>query len=439
MTKTWCPLPWNHISIKGNGAFRVCCHSHTSKGRGTLLDENGKPVNVRTADWDEVRNSNLLKEVRLSQLKGEWHSACIRCEDETNSGMQSRIDYERDKWSDDDLNFDIARQLTNTDGSINPKDFPIEYLDIRFGNLCNLKCIMCSPTDSSQWYNDYVNVWGWGGFTDTHGRVQLKLVGNRYQAVDNPYDWYNNENIWNQLKKHKAGIERIYIVGGEPLIIEEHYDFLQHCIDSNVAKNIDIEYNSNITNVSERALEIWKHFKSIRIGISIDAVGLINELIRFPSKWSVIEKNLGILDEAEGNFSLWITASISVLNLWHLPDFLEWKINQNFKRINSWKEICIISPHPVHRPLYLNVQMLPKEGKKKVEKYFNERISSFTNNHSNVINEYKRILNSYIEFMNMEDKSNVIPEFYYYMDKLDEIRGTAWREIIPELEALLTS
>jgi sulfatase maturation enzyme AslB (radical SAM superfamily) len=83
-------------------------------------------------------------------------------------------------------------------------------------------------------------------------------------------------------------IERLYIVGGEPLLIDQHYEFLQKCIDAGRSKSIVIEYNTNITNIPERAWNIWKHFERIQIGMSVDAVGPINDYIRNPSKWHKI-------------------------------------------------------------------------------------------------------------------------------------------------------
>ena len=75
---------------------------------------------------------------------------------------------------------------------------------------------------------------------------------------------------------------------GEPLIINAHYDFLQKCVDEGYASKLVIEYNTNITNVPQRAWDIWKHFKNVIVGVSIDGNKEVNDLIRFPSKWRMI-------------------------------------------------------------------------------------------------------------------------------------------------------
>ena len=160
---SWCVLPWTHVSVKGNGAFRVCCHSNSSESRGMLQDSKGENLHVSKASWQEVVNSDRMKSVRKDMLNGKWPEACLRCEREFKSGMKSRNIYERSMIAEltsaeEYPSYTKAKALTRDDGSIDNKDFPVSFLDIRFGNLCNLKCVMCSPTDSNQWYDDYNKV-----------------------------------------------------------------------------------------------------------------------------------------------------------------------------------------------------------------------------------------------------------------------------------------
>ena len=458
---SWCPLPWSHVSIKSNGAFRVCCHSGASESRGLLTDKDNKFLHVSTASWDEVINSDTMKTVRKEMLNGNWAEPCVRCKREFDSGMLSRNIYERSMIAslvehEKYPSFEKAKQLTKNDGSVKNEDFPISFLDIRFGNLCNLKCVMCSPTDSDQWYDDYNAVWGYEHFWDSGKKIPLvKNHKNKLKPAENVFEWNNDPNLWNEIEKHIDQFRRIYIVGGEPLIIDAHYDFLQKCVDGGYAKDLTIEYNSNITNIPPRAWEIWKHFKNIIIGVSIDGMGSVNELIRFPSKWSKIEENLKKFTTAEGNYDIHITTTIQILNIWQLPEFIEYIIENNLARVGPWKKTPIMSPHPVHRPAYLNVNILPDEFKQDITQHFEQWKTKFrsTNYQDKIgdsngaswdqkVNHACNILDTYCSYMHKIDypdnelirwRSNCV----HYLDKLDSLRKTDWKAICPELYAAI--
>ena len=97
---TFCPLPWNSINLRNNGDMRICCNTNSySPQRGIMKKEDGTPYNAGKDDWNEARNAELLKEVRVSMMKGEWHPECTRCKKEEESGIKSRRIYEGDDWS----------------------------------------------------------------------------------------------------------------------------------------------------------------------------------------------------------------------------------------------------------------------------------------------------------------------------------------------------
>ena len=454
---SWCVLPWTHISVKGNGSFRVCCHSAASESRGTIKDSSGKNLHIDSASWNDVLNSTMMKNVRKDMLEGKWSEPCLRCEREFKSGMKSRNIYERSLLAEiteqeSYPSYEKAKALTQSDGTIKNEEFPITFLDIRFGNLCNLKCIMCSPTDSNQWYDDYNKVWGYNAFYDSGEKIDLvKNKKNKLEPAKDIFEWSDDPNLWEQIYKHINQFRRIYIVGGEPLMINAHYDFLQKCIDVGVADKLVLEYNSNITNIPQRAWKIWKYFKLVIMGVSIDGVGEVNNLIRFPSKWWKIEENFRKFTSAEGNFDIHITSTIQILNIWQLPEFIEYLMSSNYSRVGPWEETPVMTPHPVHRPAYLNINILDDKFKEKLKERFEQYKNKFIKtdwqqkygNSKNAtweqkINHACKILDRFIRFMykiKYDDKmlikwrSNSV----HYLDKLDEIRGTNWKETCPEL------
>ena len=92
-------------------------------------------------------------------LAGEEHPACDLCWKEESIGLNSKRVY-MNKVVTNGVKYDIdrIRNSTQSDGTIDTKEFPLNYFDLRFGNLCNLKCRSCGPNDSSLWYEDYFNL-----------------------------------------------------------------------------------------------------------------------------------------------------------------------------------------------------------------------------------------------------------------------------------------
>lgn len=446
MSDVFCPLPWIGYSIRSNGIVRICCHANQGPNKGILLKEDDTSFKYNDI-IDESRNSKTLKSVRLSILNGKWHPECVRCMREFNSGLKTR---NRNETSLLQKYFteENARELTKSDGTINTSKISLRYLDLRFGNTCNLRCRTCGPTDSSGWFKEYEDAYGTNTYDEYNGTVEkIKIIkeGGKYIAEGKPYDWYKESVFWKDLSKYKDSIKSVYIVGGEPLIIYEHYDFLDECVKGGYSNDMIVEYNTNLTVIPEKAIAVWKNFGEVKFGVSIDGVGKVNDYIRWPSKFSTIEKNLKLLDEAEANYTLWTAYTVSVYNLLHLPEFIIWKIRQKFKRVNSSQCDPFTSTHPVHRPDHMNVKIFPKGSADIIEKRLrgsfqrvaDELTKSSTLNLEQSMKIYSDIIEGYIKYMNQEDYSKFIPKFWSVNNKIDEIRGCKLKDYIPEIIDLL--
>jgi len=423
----FCPLPWIHLAIRNNGDLRVCCQANQGPDKGLLRKDDGNIYNAKDADFTESRNCQKMKDIRKSFLNNEWHPDCLRCQREEASNMNSRFSYEKKLWNHY-IREDDIKNKTNKDGSIDVDKFKLAYYDLRFGNKCNLKCRICGPTDSSSWYGDSYKLWG-DTYDESNTKMKIIKIDGKYQVENNIYEWYKADHFWSYMEDQIPNIQLVYMVGGEPLLIDEHFKFLETCIERGHS-NIKIEYNSNISYIPSKAWNIWNKFKKIHIGVSMDGYNKVNEYIRYPSKWSVIEENLNKLNEAKGNFLIWLTCTVNSLNILHLPEFFEWKINQNFKNIGSdWQPIA--SLHPLHSPHFLNIKIFPLEVKQKIKEHFDR----FTFNKYN--KEAKELLNHYLNFMFKEDYSDSLPKFFYYNNKLDEIRNQKLEDYIPDLYNLI--
>lgn len=443
MSDTFCPMPWAHISVKSNGDYRLCCHANQGPSRGLITDENNKPLNIDSTSMDEAINSTMNNEVRLSMLAGEKHPECTRCWTEEHHGIRSRRIYDSEIYKDV-IDINKAKEITNQDGTLNLAKFRPVYYDFRMGNVCNLKCRMCGPQESNTWYQDiiYDNFFGNepGTFNDTHGLTKLiKNDNGKLVADNNKYNWPEENIAWNELEKNISNIRHLFLAGGEPLMIQKHYDFLEKCVSTGFSKNIILEYNTNATVSPLKAYEYWKHFKELRIKCSIDAYDKINQYIRYPSDWNRIVNNYKAMQEM--NCATFMTTStIMVYNIFNLQELIQWVFSENESNIRNKSTNSLMAMHLAHGPKQLNIRTLPNEAKKMVQyeldetlKWLFQYINSFD---VDAIKYYERMhttINNFSKYMWSEDWSNLWKKTIIFTKKLDNLRNQHIKNFIPKL------
>jgi len=414
-TGTFCPLPWVFLAVRNNGDFRVCCQAKVSGTSGLLRQTDGRPANAGQDTPREARNLPLMKEIRRQMLQGERPPSCVRCQREEESGLRSRRMFENEHWSSA-ISLESAREVTADDGTIDPVALPVLSYDLRFGNKCNLKCRMCGPEDSDAWVKDYASLWG------------------QPFSGDPGFNWFERgEPFWSELSQNLQHVRHLHIVGGEPLMLKKHYQLLEEIVAQGHSGHITLEYDTNLTILPDRILELWKHFQLVRVGVSLDGVGALNEYIRHPSRWSEIEKNLHRLDQAPGNINAWISTTVQIYNIFSLPELVTWRMQSRFQRLNRSRRKPLISSHPLHRPYYFNLQALPERLKRqateKLRQYKNEFPAiAAAYPHPNVsLSELElaldRLFEGYINFMWNADLSLHFEKFLLLSAKLDALRG----------------
>ena len=142
----YCPIPWMFQAVRNNGDVRICCQANVTSNQGVVRKSDGTSYNAGRDSMDEARNGELMKIVRKNILEGRWSEECGRCKKEEDAGLRSRRQYEQE-WG---FKLEDAIRITQEDGTIETDDTPLVYYDLRFGNLCNLKCTMCNPLVSSK-------------------------------------------------------------------------------------------------------------------------------------------------------------------------------------------------------------------------------------------------------------------------------------------------
>ena len=446
-SKTFCVLPWIHFATRPNGDMRLCCNANSSGAGidheiGLVKNETGQPANFGRETPMSAWNNDYMKDVRLTMLEGKIPASCVKCHKEEFQGVASKRIWETGTWVEDGIDLPELIKQTEEDGTV-PEN--LVYLDLRLGHTCNLKCIMCSPHDSSMWVADHKKV---------YPIFQAKELKEQMAWDSDAFDnyWYETPDFWKEMYAQIPNLKQVYFAGGEPLLIKEHKLFLEEIIRQGYADKILVRYNTNGLLVNDEIIELWKKFKKVKVGFSIDAVGDRNHYIRYPSDWDTIERNLRKLDNTPDNIQVSIATAIQILNIKHLPELAKWKIQQNFKKVN-FENVTggiqagggIVNMHLLYIPTFLSIRCLPECDKEEVRKAFAELATWLYANYRQDEDFWKN--NPYgwkrwqavLDFMDAEDHTAQLPAFIEYIEKMEAVRDTDFAKTFPELAHLLRS
>ncbi len=381
-SKTFCVLPWMHLATNASGNLRVCCNS--TPGINMIVDSSGKPYKLYRDDLKTAWNSETYKTIRKQMLSGKRPDMCIRCFREEDTGLSSARNSANKKWLD-----------PNAEYVENP-ELNIRYVDIRLGNLCNLKCRMCNPYASNQWLKEWELI---SPGMEASERNRLKKM-----------DWPENPKTWENLFSISNTVEEIYLTGGEPTIIHEQHQLLQHFIDLGTAKNIRLKYNINMTNIPKHLLELWTHFKRVQLNCSIDAYGELNHYIRYPSHWSTVTKTWEHIQTLD-NVVYEIHCTVQMYNILKLNELIEWAKPYNTR----------IYFNILNHPRELNIRVMPKDLKDLAA----ERLQPYL-----ALEKVQGI----IDYMYAEDWNDKYNRFLEYTNALDTSRDENLFDLIPEFK-----
>ena len=444
-SNTFCILPWIHFATRPNGDMRLCCSANASGAGedhsvGLVRNESGKPANFGRETPMSAWNNEYMRSVRTTMIEGNIPKSCTKCFEEESNNVVSKRMWETGTWMQDGIDVAELIKQTTEDGTV-PES--LIYLDLRLGHTCNLKCVMCSPHDSSRWVDEHKKIYPL--FKARELKEQMS-----WDATDFNNYWYENPDFWKQIYDQIPNLKQVYFAGGEPLMIKEHKMFLEEIIRQGYADKILIRYNTNGLLVSDDIIELWKQFKLVKVGFSIDGLEDRNYYIRYPSEWDTIVKNLHRLDNTPDNIHVSIATAIQILNIKHLPDFARWKIKQNFRKINFQNVMegmeaggGIFNMHLLYIPTWLSIKCLPAEDKVEVGKLFEELANWLYINYRQDDDFWKH--NPYgwkrwqavLDFMNSEDHTIQLPAFSEYIETLDNQRDTDFKKIFPELAHLI--
>jgi len=391
-SKTFCIYPWIHLHAYPTGEAYPCCHAEMKYPVG----------NCRSNTLKEIWQDRPMQKLREDMLSETPNAACGRCYEQEQSGFFS------------------GRKSANKHHGhhvkkIEKNPFEMTYWDIRFSNLCNLKCRSCGHIFSSQWYQD-----------------QAKIAGGDWKEKNTVlnYAGRTETDMWSQLETHLDYVEQIYFAGGEPLLMEEHYRILDELVRR---RRFDVRliYNTNFTHTDLKGnsvFEYWSMFDSVAVGASLDGQGRYGEYIRKGTNWAVVEQNRRDMLRVCPEVDFYISPTLSIMNAWHLPDFHRAWVEQGLIRAQD------LNVNILQDPPHYRIDIAPAEYKGALLVRYREHIEWLRD--QDPLQRATQGFESAITFMTATDNTHLLDTFWRKTHELDSIRNEHILDIIPELAAL---
>lgn len=382
LPKTICMLPWISIETSPIGSTRPCCLAVDE-----ITDDSGRKFNLNETDLQTIYRSTYMQNLRQQFRTGEKPETCNRCWQEEDAGRASKRIYSKIR---------LKELVDYVDYENNTPD-QLWFVDLKLGNICNLKCRICGSWSSSRWAQEEI---------DYIPELKNKKEHLAYKFLQAGQWPRKSQTFWNNLKSLLPNIKYFEFTGGEPFMIQEHFDLLQYAVDHGYAKNIDIHYNTNGTQWPD-VYELWSHFKRVDIAFSIDNVGDRFEYERFGAKWKEVTENITkfheLRDRHPNKITTQVCMTINIQNVYYLEDLCNWINTQTFNDHYF---------NMLHDPKHMCIDNLTKNAKKVVIDKL--RSGKFTPKHRA---EILRII-KFIENGNETDGE----EFLYKMKQTDHYR-----------------
>jgi len=446
---SFCSEPWSQLEISSNGDFSICCLANYDETFGMARDEDDQVMNVMTHDFDEALNSKTHKDHRLQLSRNEKPLRCRNCyesEEATKGTVSSRYGKQlRERGISKRVRVAIGT-AQRTKGYVVPSEAHkymapdgtttsrVVNLHIRFGNLCNMRCVMCSPQHSSMWYDD------WIAFDYYDGEPIFKLgkyktfylLPNEQGKTDiaNSEKWWQTQ-VWRD--KFEAIIPRlrhIYFTGGEPFVVPELEQTLDKLIEADTAKEMTLRFDTNLTIINKRLLDKLTKFKQVFLCISVDDTEERYTLIRNPGNWQRFIKNLELVKEYPGLEIEYLSSCVGIQSPYAIVRVVElcekYQIKSNFRFLEG--------------PKWLDLRYLPRGAKEEIIAKYKEfdRTYEHARKYRNWTTSIIRLMEKYIDDDKLEDQYLHLNEYIRCMDILDERRKHKWRDVLHDVYELLS-
>ena len=398
----FCKAPWVSIAVAASGGIKPCC----------IFDSSIAHLNFRKGDSLESAWGKW-SELRKQFIDGEKPESCNVCWKRGEVLGHSRLEWYNQILDDVDLS---TVDFSSTTPTLKPF-----HMDFNFSNKCNLKCRMCGSWGSTAWFKEE---------TQLH-EISMNKPGNPYNRGASRFQLTPNFNDIRALTDHPEyfdNLVRIDFKGGEPLMHEEMFIFLEYLIKQNLSKKIKICYTTNGTKTPKILKELWPHFNRVNLSVSMDGTDGVYEYIRGGNVMTLreLEENLQFFesfDNLRGSFN----TTISTYNIFNLGNILDWIDSLKSKQIKRFltdarnqKFECMVTS-----PAYLSIENMPSELKKLAR----EKLNKYP---------YANIDSIKTALANTEYSQTQWQTFIDFTRDLDKLRDTNVVDVIPELTTYFT-
>lgn len=403
VSKTYCPLPFNHLYVHPTNMASVCCAFR--KG----AERNGGLPNIKDyKNLGDHLNHPFIKDIQQKMLKGEKVDGCSTCYYAEEHGYQSMREKEIETW-----HIETFRDFTPPDLE-NPK---LEFMEMTFGNYCNLACRTCHSDLSHNWIKD---------------EDELKKRG-LMDKSDGITKRINIEKEWHP--DDFKDLQYIKITGGEPMLHPDFPKFMAQLEQSNVFCFI-------FTNASwvpkKRIFDMLKDFKYLQVFLSVDGTGDVQEYMRHNAKWDITNKSVRTWMEwaaVSSNVQVSWAPTWSLMNASYYVETCNWwlelteEILRDTKNGADWN---LVKTNFIYGPSIYQMSLLPDVTKEKLKIQASEYIEELNNKDIAGKEHIIEMTEAYIKFFDNDNKKPDDLKYYLKMtDALDDIRGQSLKKMIP--------
>jgi MoaA/NifB/PqqE/SkfB family radical SAM enzyme len=423
---TFCAIPFVSMVVNTDASIQPCCMMKSNTHR--LKKDDGTNITIKDK-LSDAWNSQEMKRIRTAMVSAQPLEGCKVCYLQESSGRTSNRQFSNAEWSNklgDNHIYKLIDKAVLTGGEL---DYSIAYLDLRLGNLCNLKCRMCSPFNSSQIAKEHLEL---EQKDDKYKVVWARSFGKFDKRILDVQEWFDSNVLWDQIIDLIPSLQKVYMTGGEPTLIQNNFKFMEECVRQG-RRDIILFFNTNCTNVNKKFTNLIGQFGTVHINASVDGTGMVNDYIRAPSHWEQINSNVETLAQMP-NIVLGITPTVQVYNIFNLVDTIKWvdELNKKYRK-NIFIDF-LINVHPAH----LSVTILPDEIRHRVANdLIAYRDANFTaTSHELTVNSVNGII-GLLQKPRAADWQEQLKRFKDYTHSLDVERDQSLRSISAELADLI--
>jgi len=403
--------PFTGLATREDGAIKVCCRSQPI---GWIQDDS----------LESIWNGPIMRDVRKKVLCGERPDVCKPCFDLEDQGVESL----RQRH----INGVIPEARINLyPNTVLEEVLPFEFptMEIKLNNLCNLKCRMCNPLDSTSWQD-------WDSVVPFYKKENNYLVPTVERLVKKPGQYIgpfdDTDKWWTSFEKLLPYFKRVEFAGGEPLMDPQHYKILDML--KPYGANIEIKYATNGTTLGiskgRTIHDYWPYFRSVAVNVSIDGIHDVYNYIRGNGDFHQVEANIREIQKIPNVSRVVGAFTAQGGNILQTAECIDYFINRMG---------IVFYSHRVSYPNCLSAQVLPNDLKSlaitrllEVKSHVDDWSAVKKNQLLGKVTHQQ--IQDNINYLQARDMYHLWPEFVEFNKRLDATRGQSLLDVVPEFK-----